>query len=81
MYILIESNNKKNGKKRKEKKELSRTRARHLVIDATTPNHYTTKADYVITGKVFNLMSFPWNFHRQDEGATLTELLTLEKTL
>ena len=60
IYVYINRKQQpKKGKKRKEKKELSRTGTRHLVIDATTPNHYTTKADYVITGKVFNLMSFP----------------------
>ena len=52
MYIFIENNNTKNGKKKKEgKKELIRTRTQQLRIDVTTPNHYTAEADYVVTVK------------------------------
>ena len=57
---MIENNNKKNGKKKKEgKKEIDRTRTRHPRLDATTPHHYSTETDYVIWGKVFNLIPFP----------------------
>ena len=34
---------------------------------ATTPNHYTTEADYINFGKVFCFIPFPWNFRRQDD--------------
>ena len=52
MYIFIENNNTKNGKKKKEgKKEFGRTRTRHHRFDATTPNHYTTETDYVMLEK------------------------------
>ena len=48
MYIFIENNNTKKDKKKKEgKKELRRTRSRHLRPDATTPCQHTTAADYV----------------------------------
>ena len=33
------------------KKELSRTRTRHRRLDGTTPNQYTTEADYLALGK------------------------------
>ena len=58
----MENNNTKNGKKKKKKegkKKFVRIRTQHHRLDATTPNHYTTKTDYVIVGKVFNLMPFP----------------------
>ena len=83
MYIFTENNNTKNGKIKKEgKKELSRTQTWHLRIDATTPNHYTTEADYKNMGKSlqFTVMSFPWNFCRQDDQAAWTVLtVTVEK--
>ena len=60
MYIFIETTTQKLEKKKKKegKRELSRTRTRYLWIDATAPNHYTTEADYVITGKSFLLNFF-----------------------
>ena len=52
MYIFIENNNTKTGKKTKEgRKEWSRTRTQQLRLDANTPNHCTTEADYVTLGK------------------------------
>ena len=55
MYIFIENNNTKNGKKERRKKkkerELGWTRILHLLLDASTPNRYTTEADYVSWGK------------------------------
>ena len=45
---------------------MSGTRTRHLQFVATSPNHYTTKADYVILVKIFfYLMPFPRKIHRQ----------------
>ena len=42
----------KNRKTKKEgKKELCRTQTQHPRLGATTPNHYTTEADYVILWK------------------------------
>ena len=61
MYIFIGNNNMKNGKKKKKegkKKEWSRTRTRHLRLDATTPNHYTTEADYATFGKSLYINTF-----------------------
>ena len=50
-YIFIEKQENKNGEKKERRKERStihsRTRIRHLRLVATSPNHYTTKADYV----------------------------------
>ena len=55
MYIFIENNNTKNGKKERTKKkkerELGWTRTLHLLLDASTPNRYTTEADFVSWGK------------------------------
>ena len=55
MYIFIENNNTKNGKKERRKKKIERelgwTRTLHLLLDASTPNRYTTEADYVSWGK------------------------------
>ena len=55
MYIFIENNNTKNGKKERRKKKIERelgwTRTLHLLLDASTPNRYTTEADYVCWGK------------------------------
>ena len=42
----------------KERKEMSITRTRHLRLVATLPNHYTTKADYVILMKRFLFNAF-----------------------
>ena len=82
MLLFIENNNTKNGKKKKEgKNELSRTRTRGLPLNATTPNHYTTEADYVTLGKSLNAFSIEWNFGRQDDRAALTEILTVKKTM
>ena len=50
--MFIENNNTKNGKKKKEgKKEFGRIRTQHHLLDATTPNHYTTDTDYVMLEK------------------------------
>ena len=38
-------------KKKEGKKDLCRTRTRHIRRDATTPNHYTTEAGNVTSGK------------------------------
>ena len=46
MYIFIENNNRENGKKERRKKKKS-----WIGPDASTPNHYTTEADYVTLGK------------------------------
>ena len=54
-----QNGNTKQKKKKEGKKEFGRSRTQHHQLDATTPNHYTTKTDYVIVGKVFNLMPFP----------------------
>ena len=49
---------KKKGKKKEERKrETSRTRARHLRLVATLPNHYT-KADYVTSARRFLFNAF-----------------------
>ena len=37
---------------------MSRTRARHLQLVATFPNHYTTKADYVTLTRSFLFNAF-----------------------
>ena len=57
----MENNNTKNGKKRKKegKKKFGRIRTQHLRLDATTPNHYTTEADYVTLWKSLDLIPFP----------------------
>ena len=68
--IFIENTNTKRGEKKEGKKELSRTRTQHLRLDAITHNHYTTNADFI---------PFPWNFRRQDDQASLTELLAVKK--
>ena len=47
MYIFIENNNTENGKKRKKEKK----KKSWVGPDASTPNHYTTEADYVTLGK------------------------------
>ena len=45
---------------------MSSTRTSHLQLVATLPNHYTTKADYIILVKsFFYLMPFPRKIHRQ----------------
>ena len=87
--IYLKKNNKTNkqkktkqiktGKKKKEKKEgrkngTSRTRARHFRLVATLPNHYTTKADYVIVAKGFLFSAFspenpPANAVKDDRAA------------
>ena len=70
--IYLKKNNKTNkqkktkqtktGKEKKEKKGrkngTSRTRARHLQLVATFPNHYTTKADDVTFARSFLFNAF-----------------------
>ena len=51
IYLQKTTTQKKGGKKKEGKKELSKTRTRHLRLDVTTPNHYTTEADNVTLGK------------------------------
>ena len=53
------------GKKERRKKELCGIRTRNLRLNATTPNHYTTEADYLTSGKVFDLVPFEWTFRRK----------------
>ena len=53
MYIFIENNNRENGKKRKKEKKKS-----WVGPDASTPNHYTTEADYVTLGKSLQFHAF-----------------------
>ena len=48
----------KEGKKKGRKKGMSRTRAQHLQLVATFPNHYTTKADYVTLARSFLFNAF-----------------------
>ena len=87
--IYLKKNNKTNkqkktkqiktGKKKKEKKErrkngTSRTRARHLRLVATLPNHYTTKADDVTLVRRFLFNAFstenpPANAIKDDRAA------------
>ena len=87
--IYLKKNNKTNkqkkteqiktGKKKKEKKEgrkngTSRTRARHLRLAATLPNHYTTKADDVTLVRRFLFNAFstenpPANAIKDDRAA------------
>ena len=43
----------KKERKKEEGKVLSRTRTQHLRIVVTLPEHYTTKADYVMLVKSF----------------------------
>ena len=51
-YIYRKQQHEKRKKKKEGKnKEWSTTRTRHLRLDATTPNHYTTEADYATLGK------------------------------
>ena len=47
---------------------MGRTRTLHLRLDATTPNHYTTEADYLIRRKSLDL--FP--FHETSAGKMIT---------
>ena len=54
LYIYRKQQHKKRKKRKKEKKkerELGWTRTLHLLLDASTPNRYTTEADYVSWGK------------------------------
>ena len=65
---------KKKGKKEGRKKGTSRTRARHLRLVATLPNHYTTKADYVTLARSFLFNAFstenpPANAVKDDRAA------------
>ena len=66
---------KKKGKKKEERKrETSRTRARHLRLVATLPNHYTTKADDVTLVRRFLFNAFstenpPANAIKDDRAA------------
>ena len=79
--IYLKKNNKTNKQKKtkqiktgKKKKGTSRTRARHLVLVATLPNHYTTKADYVTLARSFIFNAFstenpPANAIKDDRAA------------
>ena len=61
MYIFIENNNMKNGKKRKKEKKKSEVGLEPSTFGSTRL-HLTTTLQRLITqfrGKVFNLMSFP----------------------
>ena len=83
--IYLKKNNKTNkqkktkqtktGKKKEGRKRgTSRTRARHLRLVATLPNHYTTKADYVTLARSFLFNAFstenpPANAIKDDRAA------------
>ena len=80
--IYLKKNNKTNKQKKtkqtktgkKRKKGMSRTRTRHLQLVTTLPNHYTTKADYVILARslLFNAFSTetpPANAVKDDRAA------------
>ena len=56
MYIFLENNNMKNGKKKRRKKRVEKD---SNPAPSARPNHYTTEAAYATLGKVFNLMPFP----------------------
>ena len=67
MYIFIESNNIKNGEKKKEGKKKSEVGLEPGTL-GSTQLHLTTTLQRLITqpwGKVFNLMPFP-----SDESAS-----------
>jgi len=62
MYIFIENNNMKNGKKKKEGKKQKTGVGLEPGTFGSTRLHLTTTLQRLITqfrGKVFNLMSFP----------------------
>ena len=80
--IYLWKNNKTNKQKKtkqkpgkkKERKEMSRTRTRNLWLVAILPDHYTTKADYVILPKSFLFNAFstenpPANTIQDDRAA------------
>ena len=55
-------------------------RTLHLRLDATTPNHYTTEADYIILWKSLSFYSFSMRLPpARWSPAALTELLTVKK--
>ena len=55
-------------------------RTLHLRLDATTPNHYTTEADYIILRKSLSFYSFSMKLlPPRWSPAALTELLTVKK--
>ena len=73
----------KKKKKEGRKKWMSRIRTQHLQLVATLPNHYTTKADYIILAKSFLFNAFPRKIHRQKPLQIIelhkTVLLTVKK--
>ena len=57
-----------------------RTRTRHLRLEATTPNHYSAEADYVICSKSLSFYSFSMKLPpARWSPAASTELLTVKK--
>ena len=62
---------------------MSRIQTQHLQFVATLPNHYTTKADYILLAKSFLFNAFPRKIHRQKPLQIIelrkTVLLTVKK--